>query len=347
MKRNLLALTILSAFAATAAAQSSVTLFGVVDLGVSNIKNGSAGTIQGLTPGAAATSRLGFRGIEDLGGGLKAGFHLEAGTQPDVGTVSASKFWDRRSTVSLYGSWGEIRLGHDYNPSSRNTYIFEPYVGTSVGSILNFTLAVPTAGLGSGATTLLRSDNTVAYYTPAGLGGFYGEAMVGAGEGVPGVKYVGGRVGYKAGQFDVSAGYGKTEAAGGDDFKQANVAGQWDFGVAKLQGLYNTHSFGPLKQKTWSIGVKAPMGSGELLALYGANDRSGGPVGSGFGDADDSKLMSVGYYHFLSKRTNLYGIAGRVTNDGAAKLSVGLTTPAAMLPGETSTGIQFGITHRF
>ena len=348
MKRNLLALAILGAFAATASAQSSVTLFGVLDLGVTSIKSGSAGTVQGLTPGAAATSRLGFRGIEDLGGGLKAGFHLETGISPDVGAVNTTKFFDRRSTVSLYGSWGELRLGRDYNPSSRNTYLFEPYIGTSIGTILNFTFALPTAALGSGVdrTTLLRTDNAIAYFTPSGLGGFYGEAMVGAGEGAANSKYLSWRVGYKTGPLDVSAAYGKTET-GTNDFKQSNIAGQWDFGVAKLQGLYNVHDFGPLKQKTWSIGTKVPMGGGELLALYVVNDRSGGAVGSGYGEADDSRMLSGGYYYFMSKRTTLYGIAARVTNKGAAKLSVAYVTPAAMQGGETSSGIQFGVSHRF
>ena len=175
MNKSLFTLATLSAFAAGAYAQSSVTLFGVLDVNAAQIKNGSAGSLKSLSQGALNTSRLGLRGSEDLGGGLSAGFHLEGQVNPDNGTMT-SVFWNRRSTVSLIGSWGELRLGRDYNPSSRNTYLFEPYIGTSVGTVLNFTLA-PTATLGSGATTALRTNNAVAYFLPKGLGGLYGVTL--------------------------------------------------------------------------------------------------------------------------------------------------------------------------
>src|SRR3954466_15464328 len=77
MKKSLLALAVLGAFAGAASAQSSVTLFGVVDLSANQIKNGGAST-QTLQSNQLNSNRLGFRGIEDLGGGLKAGFWLEA-----------------------------------------------------------------------------------------------------------------------------------------------------------------------------------------------------------------------------------------------------------------------------
>lgn len=349
MRNYALALCIVGAPITPVLAQSSVTLFGAVDLGAARVDNGSAGSVTALQPGAVNTSRLGFRGVEDLGSGLKAGFHLEGQINPDTGTGVAAGggfMFNRRSTLSLLGGWGELRLGRDYNPSSRNTYLFEPYIGTSVGTVLNFTLA-PTAALGSGVTTALRTNNAVAYFTPAGLGGFYGEFMVAPSEGVAGGQYVAARIGYATGAWDVSAAYGRTKTATADKFEQSNLGVAYKFQVAKVMALYNQHEFGALKQRTAAISLSVPVGPGEIRALYAVNNRSGGAPGSGFGGADDSRLASVGYLHHLSKRTALYGIYGRISNEGAAKLTVDLSSPAGMLPGESSSGYQLGVVHRF
>lgn len=351
MKKSFVALAVLSTFGVTALAQSSVTLYGAMDAGVARVKNGSAGSKTLLQSGAVNTSRFGLRGVEDLGGGLKAGFNLESGLNPDDGTAGGptaapTALFNRRSTVSLFGGWGELRIGHDYNPSSRNTYLFEPYIGTSFGSILAFTFA-NNAALGSGVRTVLRTSNAVAYFTPKDLGGFYGEAQVAPSEGVAGNKYTGARLGYRAGAFDVSAAFGTTKTATSDDFEQSNLGVSYIFSFAKVMGLYNVHKFGALQQKTTAVSISVPVGAGEIRALYGINNRSGGAAGSGFANADDSKQMSVGYVHNLSKRTSLYGIFGRITNDGAAKVTVDYSSPAAMRGGESSSGYQVGIVHRF
>lgn len=345
MKHIATVAALLALAAGTASAQSSVTLFGAMDVGIARVNNGSAGSTTLLQPGAVNTSRFGFRGVEDLGGGLRAAFHLESGINPDTGVAGAGAvLFNRRATVSLLGGWGELRLGHDYNPSSRNAYLFEPYVGTSFGSVLNFTFA-PDTTLGSGVTTRLRTSNSVAYYTPRNLGGFYGEAMVAPSEGVAGNKYAGTRVGYANGPVDVSVAYGRTTTATAARFEQANLGVSYNFGVAKVMGLYNQHKFGALQQKTTAVSVAVPVGSGEVRALYGESNMSGGAVGSRFGDADDSKLLSFGYLHHLSKRTSLYGIYGRITNSAAARFTVDLST--TMGGGGTSSGSQLGIVHRF
>jgi predicted porin len=90
MKKSLLALAALTAFAGVASAQSSVTLFGVVDLNARNVKNGSAGSLKTLSTDGLASTRFGVRGVEDLGGGLRAGFWLEAGFGADTPAETAS-----------------------------------------------------------------------------------------------------------------------------------------------------------------------------------------------------------------------------------------------------------------
>ena len=193
-----------------------------------------------LSNSANSFSRLGFRGTEDLGGGLAAGFWLEAGLQNDTGIgfnsntnnqasgaagVGALTF-NRRSTVSLSGGFGELRLGRDYTPTFWNTAIFDPF-GTGGGIGAN---QLYFSGLGGlTAPTGTRASNSIGYFLPPNLGGFYGQAMVAMGENdnrslLPGSaisnrndgNYAGVRGGYLNGPFHVSLATGRTTYATGD-----------------------------------------------------------------------------------------------------------------------------------
>ena len=214
MRFRLTAAATLTALAGLAHAQSSVTMFGTIDLNLRSVTNGSVHSTQMNTDGLS-NSRLGFRAEEDLGGGMKAGAWLEAAMNPDSGSINASgKFFHRRSTVSLSGGWGELRMGRDLNPSFWNLSIFDPFGTCGVGSGFNLV-----SNLGSGAATLLRTDNAVAYLLPSNLGGVYGQFMVAPGEGVPGNKYSGARLGYQSGPLNVAAAYAVTGTATSDEFK--------------------------------------------------------------------------------------------------------------------------------
>ncbi|MCB1996521.1 MAG: porin [Burkholderiaceae bacterium] len=347
MKKTLLALaasTALATLSTGALAQSSVTMFGIMDVAVGQVKNGSAGSVKRVASGSASTSRWGLRGVEDLGGGLKTGFHLEAGIGVDTGTADA-KFWQRRSTVSLLGGFGEVRLGRDYTPTAYNTFADEfGVVGVGSRGIFSYGGG---SNLGSTATTVLRADNTVGYFLPA-MGGVYGHFQVAAGEGVVGNKYIGGRLGYKGGPVDIAVAYGKTETgAATPDFKNYNIQFNYMLGDVTLHTLYDVKQWSPRETKDLSIGATIPMGAGAVKLGYTRADRSGGAVGSGFGDADDSTRLGIGYVHNLSKRTSMYTTYGRVTNKGAARSSVLYSAPAGMLGGETSSGLELGVRHVF
>ena len=96
------------------------------------------------------------------------------------------------------------------------------------------------------------------------------------------------------------------------------------------------------------LGVTIKAGTGAIRLGYSTADRSGGPAGSGFGNADDARLMAAGYVYNLSKRTDLYTTYARVSNKGARTSTVGSSGPVAgMRGGQTSSGYEFGITHRF
>ena len=118
MKKTLLAMAALAA-ACGVQAQSNVTIYGVLDSGVEHLTNVGA-TRSGLTRmpglGVSVPSRLGFRGTEDLGGGLKAVFTLESGFGTDTGTLNqGGRFFGRQAFVGLSGSWGAVTLGRQYS----------------------------------------------------------------------------------------------------------------------------------------------------------------------------------------------------------------------------------------
>lgn len=238
--------------------------------------------------------------------------------------------------MSLYGEFGELRLGRDLNPSFYNLSVFDPFATCGVGS--GFNLAT---NLGSGAATLIRTDNAVSYILPSNLGGFYGHFQVAPGEGVPGNRYTGARVGYQNGAWNTAVAFAKTGTATQDDFKLMNAGISYDAGFAKFMALFNEAKYGVRKQSNWELGVVTPVSAaGRVRASYQRADASGGGM-----DANDARQMAVGYGHSLSKRTSLYGTYSHLKNSGAARFAVG--TPPTAVAGATSKGLEVGIMHTF
>lgn len=337
---------ILAVFAAVsggAYAQSSVTLFGIVDEAARYTKNGDL-KLKSLVSGGINTSRFGVRGDEDLGDGLKAGFWLESGFNADSGSINdTGRFWSRRSTVSLIGSFGEVRLGRDYTPTYTGFADFDLFGDNGVAASGKFN-----SSLGTVRDTGTRADNQIMYLLPSNIGGVYGRAAVAAGEGTAGKKYYGGRIGYAAGPFDVSVSYGQTTVApllGEDKFKDANIGASYDLGVVKLVGYYAQNKFANQKLARYSLGVSAPIGLGIVKASYTRANASGtNAVGTNL-DANDADQFAVGYVYNLSKRTAVYGTAAYVKNKGAAAFNV--NSALALAGGQKSTGAEVGIRHAF
>ena len=194
MKKSLVALAAL-AVAGVASAQSSVTMFGVVDTTISGFSNKSEGVLgQSVTTsqtmmrsGGYNSSRLGFRGTEDLGGGLAVGFWLEGAVNTDDGTGAATGGgfnFQRRSTVSLSNAMGELRLGRDFVPTYWNDTVFDPFGTNGVGTNLISTASGynnPGSTISQGGftanTNYFRASNSIGYFLPPNLGGFYGQFM--------------------------------------------------------------------------------------------------------------------------------------------------------------------------
>jgi predicted porin len=338
MKKSLLALAALTAFAGVASAQSSVTVFGIVDLAARRVTNGSAGSLNTLSPNGQSSSRLGFRGIEDLGGGLRAGFWLEGDLAADTGNATGMT-WTRRSTVSLMGGFGEVRMGRDYVPTFLNISAYDMFSYQGVSTISAFRGTTSALSLG-GATTAVRANNTISYFLPA-MGGVYGQATVASSEGVQGNKYVGALLGYGAGPLKVSGAYGKTYKLGTaiDDLKTLNFGGSFNFGFLTAQASYEKTDYSTSYQKMASAGVLIPVGSGTVKLNY---TKLGGSS-----NIYSATLLGAGYVYDLSKRTALGVGYGRVANSGAAKFTASGNGPAGIKGGETSTGYDVSINHKF
>lgn len=338
-------LAVFAAISGGAYAQSSVTLFGIIDEAARYTKNGDL-KLKSLVSGGINSSRFGVRGVEDLGGGLKAGFWLESGFNADSGSqTDSNRFWSRRSTVSLIGNFGELRLGRDYTPTYTGYADYDPFGDNGVAASSKFD-----SSLGTARDTGTRADNQIMYLLPSNIGGVYGRAAVASGEGTAGKKYYGGRVGYATGPVDVSVSYGQTKVApvfnGDDKFKVAEVGASYDLGVVKLMGYYTQNKIANAKVARYSLGVVAPIGLGQLKAAYTHANASGTAInGTTNIDANDANQFAVGYVYNLSKRTAVYGTAAYVKNKGNATFNV--NSALALAAGQKSSGAEVGIRHSF
>jgi predicted porin len=346
--KKIAALAVLAGVSALAQAQSNVTLFGVVDVAARYTKNGDD-AVKSLASNGAQTSRLGVRGVEDLGDGLKAGFWLETGLNPDTGTNSdGARFWNRRSTVSLLGGFGEVRLGRDTTPSFTGYADFDVFGTNGVAAADKFVNK-----LGTNVDTNVRADNLASYFLPSGIGGVYGQFSAAAGEGAAGKKYFGGRVGYAAGPLDVSVSYGQTTVsplAGSseDKYNLGSLAAAYDFKVVKLSGYVSQAKYADTKITVANVGASVPVGPGAIRASYINANASGRTPGGVSIEDNDAQQLALGYVYDMSKRTAVYSTVSRVNNKNGASYVVD-GNPALPSPnnGKDSTGFEVGIRHRF
>lgn len=310
MKKSLLALAVLGAFAGAASAQSSVTLYGKLDLGFAK----AAGSADKQVADGSR-SRVGFRGVEDLGGGLKAMFQFEHRFNPDDGTVTNAAFWHGISTVGLGGSFGTVNLGRQYTAAfSLATDVIDPFGGYTVAGLRDESLTKSVARL--------RTDNSVRY--DGAFGGLKVAADIAetpAG-GVDRPYSVAAQ--YAAGPFMVAASYDNPTGANDN---LTTLGGSYTFGPAKVSlglGRGKTDETNSRTVKQALAGVTVSVGAaGQVLAGYAQQE---------VGTDDATKKVSLGYRHNLSKRTQLYTDVTRV-NDLLSKTE--------------KTGYDFGVIHTF
>jgi predicted porin len=360
MKKSLLALAVLGAFAGAATAQSSVTIYGSIDAAVAKGNGGTAGNNGGsagnptATPGSGKAwflqqsngSRLGFRGNEDLGGGLSAQFQIEHRYTPDDGAANAV-FWAGRSYVQLSSaSMGRVYLGREYTPAFWPAVKSDPFGWDGVGQLGSLQWGgYLSPGNPNGG---VRSSNSIGYKSP-NMGGVTLQGAVGLSETTGVGRNNGFNVEYGAGPFYAAMGLERISGGTNDRRGVVNFALHFDMGVAKLMGYYarakvpaatNLHVGSMESNKVFSIGALAPIGPGNLKAAWLRLDPQGtNPTGS----SNTLNKYAVGYDYALSKRTNIYGDVG-LTRGGtltAVSLARGLSSNT------NNTTFALGVKHTF
>lgn len=358
MKKSLLALAVLAASGA-AMAQSSVTLYGIVDAGVTYVNGGQNWT--GLTSGNQATSRLGFRGVEDLGGGLKANFVLEGGFNADTGDGASSyagaKAGDgftfrRQSTVGLSGNFGEVRLGRELTAAYNATARYDVF--GSVGIAQSRLWADGGVASATQVTTNQRVSNAVTYVSP-NFSGFkvavnYGFGEVAGNNGSS--RYIGGGAMYDNGPLSLGLGVERLNKGVGanpnGNINTWSLGGSYDLGVAKLIAGYRQSTADDFagvgidnKLKGYTLAATAPVGPGLVKVAY---DRYQNSL-NGFSAKADQ--FSLGYVYSLSKRTSVYGTYAYLKNKDGAVVIPTLQSGATLKSNGGQSGIQLGLTHAF
>jgi predicted porin len=302
MKKSLLALAALGAFAGAASAQTNVTIYGLADIGVQRTDTSQPGVdpTWALDSGLQSGSRLGFRGSEDLGGGLSAIFNLESGFNLDTGGLANNNvLFSRQAWVGLNGGFGAVKLGRQNTPIYNVLSSIDPFAVGLAGDIGNVFKKY-----GS------RMSNTVNYSTPE-LGGFSGALAYGFGEAAGNTsasRQIGASAAYVNGPINAQVAYHRTnDPIGSGSGKTALVGGVYNFGVAAAHAAFadnKADGASTEKSRDWMLGVSAPVGAGSVLASFiRHDDRLAANV-----DADQ---WALGYVHSLSKRTNLYTSYGK------------------------------------
>lgn len=342
-----------------AQAQSGVNVSGILDLALRQTSNEGAGSMKSMISGSNSTSRLAVTGREDLGDGLFAGFHLEHGILADTGTGAGgtSKFWDRRSTVSVgHAAWGEVRLGRDFVPSYNAWSRYDPFAYVGAARSANFVSATPTgpirSAFGSNANTTVRSDNAVQWLLPRGWGGLEGELMLAPGEGgsatAGNAKLVGARLGYadKTWGVNVASTRSSNSLTTTGRFTDQGVGGHWQVTPAwRVSAAWRAFEQATSKQTLTLLAAVGTFGQHELKASWMRTDLSG-KVGTTAIGANDATQIGLGYVYHLSKRSALYAAVAEIDNDGAARFVV-TDGPAGIVAGGRSRGYELGIRHRF
>jgi len=366
MKKTLLAAALTVGFFGVAQAETSVTLYGILDggIGYQKIKSDDASAKKtGMINGVQSGNRWGVKGAEDLGNGVRAVFQLESGF--DLGTgkhLQGDRLFGRQATLGLASdAWGQFDLGRQTNIGSKYFGAIDPF-GLGFGQA--------NVGTTFSSVNTVRYDNMVMYQTPNFSGFQFGvgysfntNGAQGWDIDAPGVpnpddennKAVTTGLRYANGPLAVALTYDQAKNRADDvTIRQWNIGAAYDFEVVKASlaygqtrnGLFSTGiaddlgvnplpaaDLDGLKVNSYMVGLSAPLGNGSLLASWQMADPRSNPDAFA-GDLEKTQIYSLGYTYGLSKRTNLYAIGSYAKN-------------AYFLDDTKSTLIGVGIRHQF
>jgi predicted porin len=323
-----------------AAAQTNVTLYGVLDAALSSQDvGGPEGRTTVVNSGNQSSSRFGFRGTEDLGNGLKAMFNLEAGASIDTGAGDSALF-GRRAVVGLEGGFGSLTVGREYSPIAAVAAATDAFGQGFYGSNLS---AFTTNRL------TRRLSNSVNYKSPS----WYGLkvlAAYAAGEvttpNTPSGDLKGVGVEYALGGLYLGAAYHEINRLASAKDKESAIGGAYKFDQLggfeiKANWMEADRAGAPAKYKQANLGGSLPFGAHRVYANY-QQQKQGAAKGNGW---------ALAYTYSLSKRTNLYASYATLDNNNSA--AFGLTSssvtiaPAATSLGKDPSVYSLGLRHTF
>ena len=353
MQKKIIALAIAGLASTAAFAQSNVTVYGVMDLGFQHTSSSDTSTFKsrsGIDSGMMNGSRVGFRGVEDLGNGLKVSFVQEFGLNADQNSSLNSS---RQTLLALSGNFGTVAAGRQYTPQYGLVSSIDPFGAGTVGDVtwgkgvyFMGASAVPNTirlnNLGAYVSPTFGGFNVIAGYTANGLAD---ENVTLKGADSANAKVWAINPNYSNGPIKAGLNYHqvKIDVADYKD-KVWDLGGSYDFGVAKLAALYGqmNNSTGAVDTKTkqYMVGVTVPVGSaGAVLASYSRNKTD-------FEAAPDGKASkyAIGYTHNLSKRTTAYAAYAKLSTNNVAE---GAFSVRAAGTDDYTSGLNIGLRHNF
>ncbi|SAL85911.1 gram-negative porin domain protein [Caballeronia arvi] len=339
-KRVLLPLAILFSGAFDHAhAQSSVTLYGIVDNGIEYQNGGQGSAVRAVSSGLFA-SVYGLRGREDIGGGYHVNFQLEQGFSGVTGAATdPTAAWNRLAWVSMKGPFGELRIGRQKKPE----YLFlngemDPTAVKSIASPINNFQSVT-----------VRASNAITYLAPS-IDGFTVQAMISLRDQTmkpsDGLHFYNVVARYVNGPFRLSAGYESQGNTTGTSVQKVwRAAAGYRVGDLRLYLAYQSERQTDNSEKLdiYEASTSYLLNPFNLLSvMYGyAHDRSG--------QGKNAQQIGLTYEYFLSKATNLYVAAGLIDNHDHANYTLNGTqyTGIPTSPGAYARGVVLGMTHKF
>lgn len=336
MTVKMMAAVLAAALPFAASAQSSVAVYGQVDAAIAHEDADAPGVASRTAIHAGqASSRIGFRGAEDLGGGMKALFNVEAGFGIDTG-MGDSALFGRRAVVGLEGSFGMVTIGREYTPidniSGATHILGQGFYGTNLNAFAN------------GRMTR-RISNSVNYKSRP-MGGLKFSAAIGLGETPTGpsqdLKTV--SLEYQQGKLFAGIGYATYDRLASGSDREMIFGGAYAIGALEFKGNYMVgDQTGPNNRYTQAnLGAAMAFGPGKVYGNLQQSKLQNGARGNGY---------ALSYSYSLSKRTNVYASYGTTVNNERAAFSLSAAgstiTPPASALGADPVAYAVGLRHTF
>lgn len=346
----------------SASAQTSVQIYGRLNMDMESVRigNPTGGASGNMKRISSNSSRIGFRGAEDLGGGMKGIFQIESAVSADTGSGTLA---GRDTFVGLQGDWGRVRLGFMEDPVKAFGEYTDRFKGTGIqddGTIS--TLGGGTAGFSR------RQPNSLRYDSP-NFGGFHGQLQYGLEDEAPvdPKTSLTAAVHYGSGPMKLGVAFGRHHnfTLGRSD-KVYRIGAKYDFGAFDIAGgatrmVYEVAS-GEIVHNYYTISTGIKLGGGVLSLKYGITPDNSGSAANGSvsaagsdnarlfkGPNSGAKLYTIGYEYNLSKRTQLYTYYTRISNEANANYRFGTNgvNIAQAGPGASPSGFVLGVSHDF